>query len=140
MFIQARAFYAGGNVEGADIDLIVDTGAFMTVVSRDIAKRFGYDKLPKASSRIKGYSGEASADFVRIPGLKILDTLFTDVPVLIPNSSDLKQNILGLNVLEYFNYFFDNENDRLYLNANPNPRPYNALLACGGIFAVSPDD
>jgi clan AA aspartic protease (TIGR02281 family) len=135
-YVTIRAVYAGGSIGGAEIDFILDTGAFMTVVSRDLAERFGYDKLPKSKTIIKGYAGEESADFVRIPSLKILEPLLTDVPVLIPHSKELEQNILGLNVLEYFNYYIDAENDRLFLNLNPNPRPYNELLACGRIYTL----
>ena len=32
----------------------------MTVISRDIVKEFGYDKLPKVTAKIKGYSGEVA--------------------------------------------------------------------------------
>ena len=112
----------------------------MTVVSRTRAEEFGYNKLPKALTKIKGYTGEASADFVRIPSLKILDILMTDIPVLIPHNRDLEHNIIGLNVLEYFNYYIDTENDRLYIELNSNPKPYNELLACGKIYAINPDD
>ncbi|MDR2599296.1 MAG: retroviral-like aspartic protease family protein [Oscillospiraceae bacterium] len=136
-YITIRAVYTGSDVGGTDVDFILDTGAFMTVISRDIAKEFGYDKLPKVSAKIKGYSGEVSADFVRIPGLKVLEPLLTDVPVLIPHSNEHKLNVLGLNVLEYFNYYFDTENDKLYLCNNPNPRPYREILACGGVFIIT---
>ena len=135
-YITIRAIYTGSDIDGTDIDFILDTGAFMTVISRDIAKEFGYDRLPKVSAKIKGYSGEVPADFVRIPGLKVLDPLLTDVPVLIPHSNEHKQNVLGLNVLEYFNYYIDTENDKIYLGNNTNPRPYRDILACGGVFEI----
>jgi len=139
LYITICALYADSDIDGTEISFILDTGAFITVISRDIANRFGYNRLPKVLSKIKGYSGEAAADFVRIPGLKILKPFLIDVPVLIPHSTELKQNILGLNVLEYFNYFIDTTNDKFYLSENPTPRQYNPLLACGGIFAVHPD-
>ena len=44
---------------------------------------------------------------------------------------------LGLNVLEYFNYYVDTENTRLYMKLNPNPTPYDPMIACGKIFTVS---
>jgi len=139
-YVTLRAIYSGGDMDGTEISFILDTGAFITVISRDIANRFGYDKLPKIPGKIKGYSGETPADFVRIPGLKILKPFLTDVPVLIPHSSELKQNILGLNILEYFKYYIDTENDKLYLSENPNPRHYDSILACGGIFAIQPEN
>jgi len=43
-------------------------------------------------------------------------------------------------IIVFFNYYVDNENDRLYLSLNPDPKPYDKLLACGGVFAISPDD
>ena len=140
LYLRIRAVFAGGDVDGVEIPFILDTGAFMTVVSRDTARRFGFDKLPMISSKIKGYSGEEAADFVRIPSLKILESLLTDVPVLIPHSSDLEQNIIGLNVLEYFNYYIETENDRFYLSRNPKPRHYNVLLECGRVFEIQPDE
>jgi clan AA aspartic protease (TIGR02281 family) len=139
-YVTIRTIYAGSDINGTDIDFILDTGAFMTVISRDIAREFGYDKLHKLSAKIKGYSGEVSADFVRIPGLKVLEPLLTDVPVLIPHSNEYKQNVLGLNVLEYFNYLIDTENDKLYLSKNPKPRPFREVLACGGVFAIQQED
>jgi clan AA aspartic protease (TIGR02281 family) len=139
-YITVRAVYVGSKVDGTDIDFILDTGAFMTVISRDIAREFGYDKLPKVSAKIKGYSGEVPADFVRIPGLKVLEPLLIDVPVLIPHCSEHKQNVPGLNVLEYFNYYIDTENDKLYLSKNHSPRPYREILACGGVFAIKPKE
>nr|AGS53410.1 hypothetical protein [uncultured bacterium contig00025] len=83
-------------------------------------------------------------DYVRIPGLLILDKLRTDVPVLIPREmyrideetgeKKQMQEVLGLNVLEYYNYFIDTENDRLYLQENPKPRFYKKTLASGQVF------
>ena len=138
--ITVLALYKDSDIDGTEIPFIFDTGAFITVISRDIANRFGYDKLPKKPGKIIGYSGEVSADFVRIPSIKLLGPFLIDVPVLIPHSRDLKQNILGLNVLEYFNYYVDTENDKLYLSENPTPKHYDPILACGGVFAMLPGD
>ena len=58
--------------------------------------------------------------------VRSLDKLHTGVPVLIPHdlfrihekTKEKKQmpEVLGLNVLEYYNYYIDTENDRLYLD------------------------
>jgi hypothetical protein len=47
------------------------------------------------------------------------------------------QEVLGLNVLEYYNYFIDTENDRLYLQENPKPRFYSNELKSGQTFLAS---
>jgi len=44
MFV--RAFYEGSPNKGRQLNLILDTGAYMTVLSRKTAIRCGYDKLP----------------------------------------------------------------------------------------------
>ena len=49
------------------------------------------------------------------------------------------QEVLGLNVLEYYNYFISTENDRLYLQENSNPRFYRQELASGQVFSASVD-
>ena len=43
-------------------------------------------------------------------------------------------NILGQNVLEYFKYFMDTENDRIYFVKNPIPKPISEEMACMNVF------
>jgi len=137
-YVTLRAKYnAFDKAYTEKIDFILDTGAFITVISRDIADMFGYGKLPKIPSKIKGYTGESPADFVRIPGLKILNIELLDLPVLIPHNRELKQNILGLNVLEYFEYSIETKNDKMYINLNTNPRHYHKILECGQVIVDS---
>ena len=134
-YVTLRAIYnSSDNAYTEKIDFILDTGAFITVISRDIAELFGYDKLPKIPSKIKGYTGEAPADFVRIPGLKVLNIELVDVPVLIPYNKELKQNILGLNVLEYFEYSIQTKKDKMYISLNTNPKHYHKILECGQVI------
>jgi len=133
-YVILRAIYNKSDKAYTEkIDFILDTGAFITVISRDIAGLFGYDKLPKIPSKIKGYTGETPADFVRIPGLKILNIELVDVPVLIPHNKELKQNILGLNVLEYLEYAIETKNDKMYIRLNTNPKFYHKILECGQV-------
>jgi len=135
-FITVRAVHRGGELEGTRINFIFDTGAFISVISRKTAVLCGFDKLPKKPAELRGFTGAEPADFVVIPGLRLLDNLITDVPVLIPKDSTSDHEVLGLNVLEYFKYYVDTENDRLYLCLNPNPKPYDGTLSCGQIFSV----
>ena len=88
-----------------------------------------FDKLPKVTTELFGFGGGINVDLVRIPGFLILGKLHTNVPVLIPHElyranpktgkKKLLPEVLGLNVLEYFNYYIDTANDRLYLKQNP---------------------
>ena len=137
LYLFAKLFHEGATDEGSLVNFILDTGAYLTVVSRRTAMRCGFDKLPSTEVTINGFGGDGEpADVVRIPGLRILNRLITDVPVLIPHRKDLTQEVLGLNVLEYFNYYVDTENDRIYMKINPNPKPYDLMVACGEIFTM----
>jgi len=80
--ITVQAVYEGSTKHGTDISFILDTGAYLTVISRGTAIRCHFDKLPKKRTTLFGFSGGIAADFVRIPGLRMLDRLYTDVPVL----------------------------------------------------------
>ena len=135
-YLTLRAVHEGGSLEGTRINFILDTGAYITVISRKTAILCGFDKLQRIPAEIRGFTGGAMADFVIIPSLRILNSLITDVPVLIPHDAESDHEVLGLNVLEYFNYYIDTENDMMYLEINPSPRPYNIALACGQIFTV----
>jgi hypothetical protein len=146
LFVTLPIFYAGSPPTGTMIRFTLDTGAYMSVISRGTAVRRGLDKLPKKSAVLFGFGGGIDVDFVRIPGIKILGRLRTDVPVLIPHDTyrihprtgQRKQmpEVLGLNVLEYYNYYIDSENDRLYLSENGNPRFYNPEIKSGQVFLV----
>jgi len=147
LYVTLRVLYAGGPADGTEVKFILDTGAYLTVISRGTAVRRGYDKLPKRTTTLFGFSGGVMADYVRIPGMIIKKRTRTDVPVLIPhdmyrtdpvtNEKKQLQDVLGLNVLEYYNYYVDSENDRLYLRDNPNPKLYDELLESGQVFTAN---
>jgi len=146
LFIPLKVIYSGSPEDGEAIDFILDTGAYLTVISRSTAIRCGFDKLPKKTTDLFGFGDAITVDFVRIPGLIILGKTRVDIPVLIPHSmyrtnprtGEIKQmpEVLGLNVLEYYNYYIDTEKDRLYLNENPNPRFYSEFLESGQVFTL----
>ena len=147
LYITIKAIYHGSSSEGTDIKFILDTGAFMTVISRGTAMRRGFDKLPKTATTLFGFGGGIDVDYVRVPGLRILDKLILDVPVLIPHdmyrthpfTGEKKQmpEVLGLNVLNYYNYYIDSENNKLYLNENQSPIFLRPELESGQIFALA---
>ena len=147
-YLTLHIIYEGSPIDGDEIKFILDTGAYLSVISRSTAIRCGLDKLPKRTTNLFGFGGGISADFIRIPGFRIFEKTRTDVPVLIPHDmyrihpetgeKKLMPDVLGLNVLEYYNYYIDTENDRIYFNENPNPRFYSKIFASGQSF-LSPD-
>jgi len=148
LHVTLRAIHENSPNEGTKIRFIFDTGAYLTVISRGTAIKCGFDKLPKTTTYLFGFGGGLDVDFVRIPGLMVLNKLISNVPVLIPhdeyrkhkNEKKLIPDVLGLNVLEYYNYFVDTENGRLYLKENPTPRFYSSTLASGQTFLADATD
>ena len=71
---------------------------------------------------------------ITVPGIKIASWVITQVNVLVPFDKEIKQEVLGQNVLEYFNYNVKHDEDKIYFAKNPNPKPqvkYIDLLGCG---------
>ncbi|MDR0221871.1 MAG: retroviral-like aspartic protease family protein [Lachnospiraceae bacterium] len=144
--VTLHIVYEGSPVEGDKLKLILDTGAYITVISRGTAINCGFDKLPKKAASIFGFGGDIKADYVHIPGLLVSGKLHTNVPVMIPHKThytdvstgETKQTpeVLGLNILEHYNYYIDTENDKLYLRDNPKPRFYAPELESGATFAI----
>jgi hypothetical protein len=138
LYVTLPIFYEGSPPSGTEIKFILDTGSFLSVISRGTALRYGLDKLPKKPTTLFGFGGGIDVDFVRIPKLKVLRE-HHGVPVLIPHEMYRTHpktgekrpmpEVVGLNVLEYYNYYIDTENDRLYLRENPIPRFYDPKLA-----------
>ena len=85
-YLLTHIFHEKSPNKGRPLNLILDTGAYITVLSRRTAILCGYNKLPLKTITLNGFGGNGEpADVVRIPGLRLLDKLVTDVPV-IPNT------------------------------------------------------
>ena len=71
-YVTIPVIYEGGEIAGEDLKFILDTGAYMTVISRGTAIRHKFDKLPKVTTELFGFSGGINVDFVRISGFLII--------------------------------------------------------------------
>ena len=123
-------------------EFIFDTGAMMTMIPVSLANQFKYNTLPTLCTTVfGGVVPEAciTVDFKRIPGLKIAKIYIEEVVVAIPSNPNEEAyhkfgiNILGQNVLEYFNYYTDTANDRIYFQENPSPKPISQYTTCRGV-------
>jgi len=148
--VTLHVLHFGGSSIGSEIKFILDTGAYISVISRGTAMQLGYDKLPKKPTVLFGFGDAKTADFVRIPGLIILDKTRIDVPVVIPHDmyrtnpktgeKKLIPDVLGLSILEYYNYYIDTEKNILYLAENPTPTFYSYELESGQAFAATDEE
>ncbi|MCL2604059.1 MAG: retroviral-like aspartic protease family protein [Defluviitaleaceae bacterium] len=130
-----------GGANNDTIDFIYDTGAYITVISNERYEQFNLDKLPRIDVTVGGYTGATPGYLFKIPGLRLGKKVLTGVWAFSPKDSALRQNLLGCNVIEYFCPYQDNENDCIYFNENPSPKPYyspkyNISLACDGVYLI----
>jgi len=123
-------------------EFLFDTGAMMTMVDVGTAKKLNYLSLPTKRTLtlggiVPGYS--ITVDYKVIAGIEIAGLRLSKVTVAIPNPNDpnaenFERNILGQNVLEYFNYFMHTSNSSIYFERNPDPQPVSKDATCGIVF------
>jgi len=128
-----------GRTDSDKIDFMYDTGAYITVINRERYEWFGLNKLPRKSVTMGGYVGSTPGYVFQVPGLVLGNWLLSGVWAFTPLSKDVKQNLLGDNIIEYFRPFQDNLNDCFYFIENPNPEPFSSTehsfsLACDSII------
>ncbi len=140
IYLDVKVVYTGSD-DDSRINFILDTGAYITVISRQTAIFNGYNTVLKKNVPLTGFiKGNEFADLIEIPGLIIGNKLITKVRVLVPHNEEIVQEVLGQNVLEYFNYFMDTKNSRLYFGLNDNPQLHSKELWCGEIFTIDKTD
>jgi hypothetical protein len=150
VYIELPITREGGSNDDT-ISFVYDSGAVITVLSRDTYERYAFNKLPRFNAVIPGYAGDAPGWVYKIPGITVGKRLLTGVYAFSPEDYMLGLNLLADNVMEYFNIYQDNCNDCLYFFDNPKPEPLtyaskNAVgkestfsLACDGIYAHTAD-
>ena len=123
-------------------EFVYDTGAMITMIDLETAEKMNYTSLPvKRAATLRGIVPGYSidVDYKVIAGIKIAGLRLSKVTIAIPNPNDpnaenFERSILGQNVLEYFNYYMDTGNDKIYFAKNPNPKPVSEDAKCGVVF------
>jgi len=135
--VDVPLFYDKDSYSNEQVDFVFDTGAYLTVLTPLTAELFGFDKITPIQTNIPlaGFAdSKCSGDLIEIPGMLLGGKRLVDVRVAIPYL-DTEDDILGLNVLEYFNYLIDSTNDRIYFKDNLTYKPPKEL-ACGKVTTV----
>ena len=135
--ISVPTFYEFDNYANIPVDFVFDTGAFLTVITRATAERLGYlDRFTiQEGIVLSGFSGDCLADLKEVPGFMIGGLKIEGAKVAVPYiETDI--SILGLNVIEYFRFFIDTEQDKIYFSENPLPEVPKQLRA-SGVYMIS---
>ena len=95
-------FYATIHVDDAPIEMVVDTGASLVVLTKADARKMGID--PDALEywgRADTANGTVRTAPLTIDRLRFGETVFYDVPASV-NDGDLFESLLGMSLLERF--------------------------------------
>jgi aspartyl protease family protein len=112
---QNGQYVLRGQISGADVTFLVDTGASAVVLTAQAAQAAGIDTSTlRYSIPVSTAGGITTAAETRIDRLQIGNITRNNVPVLVSRPEDLRTNLLGmsfLNTLSSFNF----QQDRLVL-------------------------
>lgn len=143
MVIRVYVYVDDLNV--SNVDMVLDTGAFVTVLSKETAIDAG---LPLGTGKpvsLRGFSYEhdtIQGELIELPRIVVGKHFIYDVKVVIPLEDIEVVEVLGENVLEYMIYTVDHEKNVVYFKKNPSPKPYvnlekNIDLSCGKVLLVN---
>ena len=104
---------------GLSVDLLIDTGASLTVIKSSLAEQYGLDQLAASPVSLKTANGAIEGEKVSLSSLTLNDLQLANVEVgIVPLPGFKYDGLLGMNVLGRFKFFIDQEQSVLYLG-NP---------------------
>ncbi|MCL1885101.1 MAG: retropepsin-like domain-containing protein [Defluviitaleaceae bacterium] len=117
------------------LNIILDTGAFMTLLDKDAAISSGYEIIEERGCIISGFSEKGLVcDLRKIPTLVFAGFKIKDVIIATPHEDDIgAAEVLGMNILENFNFHIDIETEEIYLNKRGAFTSQKPRYACGEI-------
>ena len=110
--------YKNKNQPIGQVDLLIDTGAFLTMLSKATAEENGYPITKPQGCRISGFSQkDLLCDLRKIPVVIFCGYTIKDVIVATPHDDNASvSEVLGMNVLENFDFGFNLSKREIYLN------------------------
>jgi predicted aspartyl protease len=100
------------------LDLLIDTGAFITMLSKATAEENDYHIIQSQGCKISGFSQkELLCDLRKIPIMVFCGYTVMDVIIATPHDDNvLVSEVLGMNILENFDFGINQEKREIYLN------------------------
>ena len=95
-------FLARGTVNGRPVQFLVDTGATLTTLSRDEAKRIGLDYKDGTPTRSMTANGVVQGWRVSLDTVRIGNATVRDVDAMVIDSDALGVGLLGMSFLDHF--------------------------------------
>jgi len=121
-----------------DAKFLFDTGSVLSTISSITAKKAGILLTGKTDVRIGGFNMDqekTAGEIVTVPFIYMANFLIYDVQFFVAPPGAQIAEVLGNNVLTYFNYTVSNHAKRIYFAKNPQPTPY-ANYGCGQVLMI----
>jgi len=112
-----------------DVKFVIDTGCNITRLTNETVELLGFNKLPEIELKETNVVGsKILSKLIRIPCIGFGNRrISTTISYDILNEEEKQKreekeieeyNLLGLNLLEYFNFYIDFNDNKLYLKKN----------------------
>jgi len=117
------------------IELICDTGAFITIIGKERAEASGYPIIESKGCIISGFSEKGLiCDLRKISCAIFCGFEIKDVIIATPHENGVRiSEVLGMNVLENFNFGFNLTEKKIYLNKRESFESFKPKYKCGEI-------
>jgi hypothetical protein len=117
------------------LELIVDTGAFVTLINKGKAEENGYKIIEERGLKISGFTEKGLlCDLRLIPVAVFCGFRIENAIIATPHHNDIAvTEVLGMNILENFSFGFDFEKSEIYLAARKSFISQKPRYACGDI-------
>lgn len=140
MIIEVTVYDDG--MAKSSANLVFDTGAYITVLSRTTAKRAGLSLGTGKPAKLQGFSRKHDpiiGELIEIPCFVVGKHFVYDAKAVVPLDDIAISEVLGGNILEYFDYNIDHVKNSIYFKKNPDPKPYineekGIDLSCGKVL------
>jgi predicted aspartyl protease len=112
----------GSGSKSTQVDLLVDTGAQLTVIPREAAKALSLESTGK-HPLVGGSTGPSELNMAKVSSLSLGGIRLADVPVLYPDRKDYPA-ILGMDILKNYRVLLDFPGRMMYLQPNVPAAPH----------------
>ncbi|MCL2014595.1 MAG: retropepsin-like domain-containing protein [Oscillospiraceae bacterium] len=130
------------NRPAKNFNLILDTGAFITLIRKDRAQKNGYKIEKERACRIAGFSEKGLlCDLRRIPTAVFCGFRLDDIIVATPHDDGIEvSEVLGMNIIENFNLGLDLDEEQIYLNVRHNFVSQKPRYQCGKVSVINENE
>jgi predicted aspartyl protease len=116
------------------LNLVLDTGAFMTLISKKKADRYGYKIIEKEVCSISGFSEKGLVcDLRKVPSAVFCNYRIEDVMIATPHNDIPVVEVLGMNILENFNLGFDFADEKIFARKRGGFTSQKPKYQCGEV-------